>query len=133
MLREGVEFRRGSPPNAARLAPGRRASCAGSDALAFGCRALDGALCLTYDPFESHLRQIKYGTAFSSAVFDGGEGGIRTLGTLRYTRFPSERTRPLCDLSANELLIGFIRRNFSILRRDSPATYILSRRAGSPT
>ena len=28
-----------------------------------------------------------------------GEGGIRTLDTLRYTRFPSVRTRPLCDLS----------------------------------
>ena len=24
----------------------------------------------------------------------GGEGGIRTLDTLRYTRFPSVRTRP---------------------------------------
>ena len=29
----------------------------------------------------------------------GGEGGSRTLDTLRYTRFPSERTRPLCDAS----------------------------------
>ncbi len=29
----------------------------------------------------------------------GGEGGIRTPDILRYTRFPSERTRPLCDLS----------------------------------
>ena len=30
---------------------------------------------------------------------DGGEGGIRTRDTFQYTRFPSERTRPLCDLS----------------------------------
>ena len=29
----------------------------------------------------------------------GGERGIRTLGTLRYTHFPGVRTRPLCDLS----------------------------------
>ena len=31
---------------------------------------------------------------------NGGGGGIRTLDTgLGYTRFPSERTRPLCDTS----------------------------------
>ena len=29
----------------------------------------------------------------------GGEEGIRTLGAFRHTRFPSVRTRPLCDLS----------------------------------
>ena len=29
----------------------------------------------------------------------GGEGGIRTLGTLRYTAFPMLRNRPLCHLS----------------------------------
>ena len=29
----------------------------------------------------------------------GGEGEIRTRGTLRYTYFPGMRTRPLCDLS----------------------------------
>ena len=28
-----------------------------------------------------------------------GEGGIRTPGALRHTRFPSVSTRPLCDLS----------------------------------
>jgi hypothetical protein len=27
-------------------------------------------------------------------VFSGGEGGIRTLDTLRYTRSPGARTRP---------------------------------------
>ena len=27
-----------------------------------------------------------------------GEGGIRTLEGVNPTRFPSERTRPLCDL-----------------------------------
>jgi hypothetical protein len=32
----------------------------------------------------------------------GGEGGIRTLGTLRYTRFPGEHLRPLGHLSAEE-------------------------------
>ena len=30
----------------------------------------------------------------------GGEGGIRTLGTLRYTRFPIVHLRPLGHLSA---------------------------------
>ena len=29
----------------------------------------------------------------------GGEGGIRTHGTVRYTRFPSVRLRPLGHLS----------------------------------
>ena len=29
-----------------------------------------------------------------AGIFIGGEGGIRTLDTLRYTRFPSVRTRP---------------------------------------
>ncbi len=32
----------------------------------------------------------------------GGEGGIRTLGTLRYTRFPGEHLRPLGHLSAEQ-------------------------------
>ena len=32
----------------------------------------------------------------------GGEGGIRTLGRLPYTRFPSVRIRPLCHLSGGE-------------------------------
>ena len=36
----------------------------------------------------------------------GGGGWIRTSGTFRYTRFPSERTRPLCDASASQT-IGF--------------------------
>ncbi len=31
----------------------------------------------------------------------GGEGEIRTLDTLRYARFPSVCTRPLCDLSVD--------------------------------
>ena len=30
----------------------------------------------------------------SPGGFDGGEGGIRTLDTLRYTRSPGARTRP---------------------------------------
>jgi hypothetical protein len=34
-------------------------------------------------------------------VQSGGEGGIRTPDTLRYTRFPSARIRPLCHLSLN--------------------------------
>ena len=34
----------------------------------------------------------------------GGETGIRTLDTLRYTRFPSVRLQPLGHLSANQRL-----------------------------
>src|ERR1700748_1970870 len=34
-------------------------------------------------------------------LFDGGETGIRTLDTLRYTRFPSVRLQPLGHLSAS--------------------------------
>ena len=33
-------------------------------------------------------------------LVDGGETGIRTLDTLRYTRFPSVRLQPLGHLSA---------------------------------
>ena len=33
---------------------------------------------------------------------DGGETGIRTLDTLRYTRFPSVRLQPLGHLSGYE-------------------------------
>ena len=35
---------------------------------------------------------------------NGGETGIRTLDTLRYTRFPSVRLQPLGHLSAIEQL-----------------------------
>src|ERR1700712_5272951 len=37
----------------------------------------------------------------------GGETGIRTLDTLRYTRFPSVRLQPLGHLSAIQQLTGF--------------------------
>lgn len=43
----------------------------------------------------------------------GGETGIRTLDTLRYTRFPSVRLQPLGHLSAN--LRAFL--NLTQLRR----------------
>ncbi len=36
------------------------------------------------------------------AKWDGGRREIRTLGTLRFTRFPSVRTRPLCDPSTRQ-------------------------------
>ena len=32
-------------------------------------------------------------------ALNGGEGGIRTRGTLRYTAFPMQHNRPLCHLS----------------------------------
>ena len=34
-----------------------------------------------------------------AALADGGEGGIRTPGTLRYNGFQDRRIRPLCHLS----------------------------------
>ena len=38
----------------------------------------------------------------------GGEGGIRTHDTLRYTRFPSERTRPaMRPLRASGIITEF--------------------------
>ncbi len=41
-----------------------------------------------------------------------GEGGIRTHGTLRYTRFPSVRNRPLCHLSGFYLFnLNFLFKN----------------------
>ena len=50
-------------------------------------------------PFESRPTDIPNLTPQGRKIYYYGEGGIRTLDTLRYTRFPSERTRPLCDLS----------------------------------
>ena len=41
---------------------------------------------------------------FCSCHNHGGERGIRTPDTLRYTRFPSVRTRPLCESSAEEAI-----------------------------
>ena len=37
---------------------------------------------------------LNRGGAVINHKIDGGEAGIRTLETLRFTRFPSERTRP---------------------------------------
>ena len=53
---------------------------------------------------EVVLRTVKRRLASSFAIFfakkNGGERGIRTLGTLRYTAFPMRRLRPLDQLSA---------------------------------
>ena len=38
---------------------------------------------------------------------NGGERGIRTLGTFRYTAFPMRRLRPLNHLSAEVILIKY--------------------------
>jgi hypothetical protein len=43
-------------------------------------------------------RQHRHGQFYE--VFCGGRGEIRTLDTLRYTRVPGVRTRPLCDPSS---------------------------------
>jgi hypothetical protein len=48
------------------------------------------------NPFWRKGRESHY----SLSPAQSGEGGIRTLDALRHTRSPSERTRPLCDLSA---------------------------------
>ena len=47
---------------------------------------------------------------FKDAVNSGGEGGIRTLGTLvRHTRFPVVHNRPLCHLSSQPGKNGLIK------------------------
>ena len=38
-----------------------------------------------------------------------GEGGIRTLGALRLSRFRGDRTSPLCDLSIKRSLLEILR------------------------
>src|SRR5450759_3752747 len=40
---------------------------------------------------KDEIRVPEFGDSY---LVLGGEGGIRTRDTLRYTRFPSERTRP---------------------------------------
>jgi hypothetical protein len=42
---------------------------------------------------------------FSSLFWSGGWGGIRTLGALLHTRFPSVRIRPLCHPSGKSKTI----------------------------
>ena len=53
---------------------------------------------------EVALRAVKRRLTSSFAIFfgkkNGGERGIRTLGTLQYTAFPMRRLRPLDHLSA---------------------------------
>ena len=44
-------------------------------------------------------RSAKKGGDLAIAPESGGERGIRTLGTLRYTAFPVLHNRPLCHLS----------------------------------
>ena len=60
------------------------------------------------------VQKCSYGIAFISfrlsRIFDkknGGERGIRTLGTFRYTAFPMRRLRPLNHLSAEVMLIRY--------------------------
>src|SRR4051812_25073759 len=43
-------------------------------------------------------------------VVDGGEGGVRTHGTLRYTRFPVVHLRPLGHLSTQTAASRLARR-----------------------
>ena len=50
------------------------------------------------------------------ATFYGGETGIRTLDTLRYTRFPSVRLQPLGHLSA---LLNFRKSNTVFCQKEN--------------
>ena len=54
---------------------------------------------VAYLPRFEHL----YALVFRNQK-NGGEWGIRTPGTLRFTRFPSVRHRPLDQLSKKNLL-----------------------------
>ena len=62
---------------------------------------LESSICRSLK-IEPHVAQLML-IAFSKA--DGGETGIRTLDTLRYTRFPSVRLQPLGHLSAPQNLL----------------------------
>ena len=53
-----------------------------------------------------HGKQEK--SAAACCAFGGGEGGIRTRDTFRYTRFPSVRTKPLCDLSESDANYSYV-------------------------
>src|SRR3990167_3565040 len=55
-----------------------------------------------------HLRFIPLGIILK--VDDGGEGGIRTLETFRFTRFPSVRTKPGYATSPRVFSKTFIRK-----------------------
>ena len=60
---------------------------------------------------EAALRAMKQSLTASFRHFfgkkNGGERGIRTLGTLRYTAFPMRRLRPLNHLSAVGVFIRY--------------------------
>jgi hypothetical protein len=56
-----------------------------------------------------HKTQFRRQTKGRRRRVSGGEGGIRTHGTLRYTAFRVRRTRPLCDLSTGHYGRTFIR------------------------
>jgi hypothetical protein len=60
----------------------------GLPTLRFGCLAALGSNCVLH-PCQS----------FKLPAAGGGWGGIRTLGALLHTRFPSVRIRPLCHPS----------------------------------
>ena len=45
-------------------------------------------------------------------LLGGGDGGIRTPGTLRYNSFQDCRIRPLCHISAAKVAIHFKKQLF---------------------
>ena len=53
----------------------------------------------------SGCARVRAGSLCSSRLV-GGESGIRTHGTFRYTRFPSVRLQPLGHLSAQQSVTG---------------------------
>lgn len=56
---------------------------------------------------------------------EGGGGGIRTRDTLRHIRFPSVRTRPLCDPS--KVNLKFLRRLARLVYRIYRLVFFLLR------
>ena len=76
--------------------------------------------------FDATLRQ--YGSksrAYTARLSHGGEGEIRTLGSLRYACFPSKCTRPLCDLSSFVNCAGIIKEKPESFKTPSVGGYDL--------
>tara|TARA_B100000809_G_scaffold1312_1_gene1499 strand:+ start:179 stop:355 length:177 start_codon:yes stop_codon:yes gene_type:complete len=56
-------------------------------------------------PKNSPIKKAPYFVRGSSGF--GGDGGIRTPGTLQYSSFQDYRNRPLCHISAAKVAIAF--------------------------
>ena len=68
-------------------------------------------LCTSYQISIIYLSYNKAAQHLAERLIQGGEGGIRTHGTSRYTRSPGARIRP--DYATSPLLPGILAANLS--------------------